>query len=146
MREIKGNFWWVPCDMRVIATNGSCNRFGHAVMGRGYAAEAKANYPDLPSRLGARLMGVDSNHVYRFDDLGLVTFPVTHQWMEPTDISLIQRSALELRAMVNAQGWTRIVLPRVGCGNGHVQWTHIKPVLMPLWDDRFLICSWLFEG
>jgi hypothetical protein len=148
MLELKADLWEIPCDARVISTNGSVNRFGHAVLGRGCALEAKQRYPELSLKLGVLLRGHNRNHVYMFKEMGslLVTFPVKHQWHERADITLIRWSADELVEMTHAQGWKRVALPRVGCGNGKLSWTIVKPVIERILDDRFTVCSFLHEG
>lgn len=146
MIELKANLWQIPCDVRVISVNGSTNRFGHAVLGRGCALEAKQRYPELPKQLGALLGGPERNHVYYFEPFGLVTFPVKHRWMECADLALITQSTHELVAMATAQAWEHVALIRAGCGNGQLSWSLVKPVLEPLLDDRFLVCSFMYEG
>ena len=47
MREVVGNLWTYPADIRVITTNGTVKNDGTCVMGRGCAAEAKRAIQDF---------------------------------------------------------------------------------------------------
>lgn len=143
MREVKGNLWTFPADVRVITTNGTVKKDGTCVMGRGCAAEAKRLYPDLPLILGQAIQG-QGNEAFWFPipsaQTPLVTFPVKHAWYQKADIDLIRRSATKISQMAALRNRT-IVMPRPGCGNGHLRWEDVKPVLEPILDDRFHVIS-----
>lgn len=110
-------------------------------MGRGCALQAKTRYPGVDRYLGMELARV-GNHVTVLMDAGqwlLLSFPVKHVWSEPADPPLVERSARELVALTDREGWKRVVLPRPGCGNGQLRWELVKPLLEGLLDDRFLV-------
>lgn len=148
MKEVRGNLWTYPADVRVITTNGTVKRNGECVMGRGCAAEAKEKFTDLPRVLG-RLIEQHGNNCYLLRRGGpegvLVSFPVKHQWMQKADYDLIRRSACQLVALADDQrwidGWKTVVLPRPGCGNGGLRWADVKPFLEPILDDRFHVIT-----
>lgn len=63
-------------------------------------------------------------------------------WACYADADLIRRSAEELRELADAARWSRIVLPRPGCGAGELRWDiHVRPLLAPLLDDRFVVIT-----
>lgn len=138
------DLWDVMGDAVVITTNGDVNREGRAVMGRGCALEAKRLFTDIDKALGRQLRRY-GNRVQVVDPAPLrytppiVTFPVKHHWHEQADLKLIARSAHELVALTDAEGWETVVMPRPGCGNGRLRWSDVKPILEPLLDDRFVI-------
>ena len=138
MRETTGNIW----DYRgkaviVITTNGSVDRNGAAVIGRGCARQAIIFHPDLRERLG-RLLREGGNHVHDVGN-GLATFPVEETPWENPDPRLIARSAWELREMADQLGWREVIVPRPGCGGGGLDWRSIRPLLEQEFDDRFLL-------
>lgn len=142
MKEVQGNLWTFPADVRVITTNGTVKNNGEAVMGRGCAFEAKTRYRGLPKVIGAYLT-VEGNHVHhlgRYDDFELFTFPVKHQWMQQADPELIKQSAIELVEHIGILE-SKVVLPRPGCGNGKLRWEDVKPILEPILDDRFSVIT-----
>lgn len=154
MIEVKGNLWTYPADARVITTNGTIKKNGEAVMGRGCAQEAKTKLlelydyrPNVARMVGSVIQEI-GNHVFCLMRAPRIfTFPVKHNWFENADPALIVRSAQELVAIEDecrdkGNGDKVIVMPRPGCGNGHLKWhEHIKELLEPILDDRFHIIS-----
>ncbi len=142
MKEIVGDIWdyhrrgaWI-----VVPTNGSVKTNGEAVMGRGLALQAKRKYPDVPKKLGESIR-VNGNIVCQAPSVGLIFFPVKHKWFEVADLKLIEKSAKELKDAVGNRDET-VFLPRVGCGNGKLDWKDVKPILEKyLNDDRFVVVS-----
>ena len=140
MREAIGDIWdYLGNAIICITTNGHLTKKGEAVLGRGCARQAGERFPDLPSRLGA-LLSEGGNHVHVIAE-GLVSFPVEESpWATP-DTHLIRRSAQELRAFADREGWTRIIVPRPGCGGGGLAWQDVRPLLADVFDDRFTVIS-----
>jgi len=149
MREIKGDLWDAAVALRAdatcVTTNAFVKRNGEAVMGRGVAREAAERWPDLPRTLG-NLLGEIGTHVVRLGPrhsgrhiMELVAFPVKHHWSDTAAPELIVNSCKELVALANKYGWKTIVLPRPGCGNGGLTWDLVQPILVALFDDRFVV-------
>lgn len=150
MIEAVGDLWELArdADAVVITTNGYVNKKGEAVMGAGCALEAKQRHAWLPQRL-ARELRAGGNHVYRFTispeqgvRQSLVTFPVKVAWHEQASLMLIEQSKQELVKMADEEGWTKIVMPRPGCGNGRLSWeAHVRPIISRM-DDRFTVTTY----
>jgi hypothetical protein len=142
MKEVVGDLWTYPADVRVITTNGFVKKNGEAVMGRGCALEATKKFPGIAALLGSRIK-TRGNIVQILHDgpPALVSFPVKHQWMEKADPDLIGVGAMVLRAFADLQGWKTVVVPRPGCGNGGLKWEDVKPLLEPILDDRFHVIT-----
>jgi hypothetical protein len=146
MKEVTGNLWTFPADVRVITTNGTVKKNGECVMGRGCAAEAKTKFPELPALLGDWLRSkgnIPVNFKFSTCDFNLWTFPVKHNWYERADIALIAQSAKYFADYFSHPELSeeRIVLPRPGCGNGGLRWEDVRPVLEPILDDRFHVIT-----
>jgi hypothetical protein len=63
-----------------VTTNGYVKKNGRCAMGRGIALQAKKKYPNLPYRLGERILS-SGNQVYHFsmaleEEFNIITFPV----------------------------------------------------------------------
>lgn len=140
MKEVKGDLW--KYDGRkgfilLITTNGYVKNNGEGVMGAGTAKQAAERYPDLPRLLGESLQR-RGNVVSQL--LGnIASFPVKHEWMEDADLKLIRKSTLRLKQIAEARPSTKFILPRPGCGNGHMPWSKIKPIVEILPDNVFVI-------
>lgn len=141
--EVTGDLWDYPADIRCITTNGFVKKNGECVMGRGCAFEAKTRWPELPRQLG-NILKINGNVVSflrDFPDNPLLSFPVKHNWWERADIALIEKSARDLRTLIDGLGANVVVLPRPGCGNGQLNWDDVRPILAPILDDRFHVIT-----
>jgi hypothetical protein len=139
MLETIGDIWEHADSGSILAitTNGSLTPDGRAVFGRGVARQALERFPELAGKLGS-LLSAQGSHVYYLDN-GIVSFPVEETaWSQP-DLRIIARSALELRQLADLSGWQRIVVPRPGCGGGGLAWRDVQPLLLPWFDDRFVV-------
>ncbi len=144
MIEKRGNLWVLAKGHPlVITTNGSVNRRGECVMGRGIALQAKQRFPDLPYAIANRIKKFGNNCFWlgEWGNYFIVTFPVKHQWHQKADCELIRRSAYQLEKMFCKSQWKKIYMPRPGCGNGGLTWEIVKPILSPILDDRFIVCT-----
>ena len=139
MKEVYGDLWQEPADVRAITTNAVVKENGQAVMGKGIALQARKRYPGVDQKLG-QLLKDKGNHVHLLA-LDLVSFPVKDDWRAPAQLSLIKRSAEELVTLAGTHGWEKIVIPRPGCGAGQLTWAEVRPLLAPILDDRF----WIIE-
>ena len=146
MKEIKGNLFEHigVADAICITTNGTLRHDGCAVMGRGCALEAVKRWPLISTILGDHI-ALSGNGVYSLivdKSTMVLSFPVKHNWWEKADINLIKRSARDLMAIADAEQWEKIVIPRMGCGNGKLNWKDVKKEVAPLLDDRFYIITY----
>lgn len=157
MKQATGNIWTWPADATVITTNGTRKTTnGACVMGAGTAKQARDHFPNLDFYLG-RLIGEYGNRTFHLgiwawhrvwpfkepplplEAYRLVAFPVKHHWKEQADPDLIEKSARELVSMTDKFGWTSVVMPRPGCGNGHLPWSLVEGIIEPILDDRFTV-------
>jgi hypothetical protein len=140
MHEVSGDIWAYAGSATIaITTNGSVTKTGRATMGRGVARQAAERQPDLAEILGKSLLNA-GNHVFDLGH-GLVSFPVEETAWSLPDSRIITRSAAELRALADACGWQKIIVPRPGCGGGGLAWHDVKPLVEPWFDDRFTVIN-----
>lgn len=139
MREVFGDIWDFDCNVRCIPTNGFVKKNGQAVMGAGLARQAALRYPDLPYILGT-MIGMGGNRIYQLRH-DLMSFPVKRVWWEEANKLIILDSTEQLLTLADKiSSWKTIALPRVGCGNGKLNWGQdVRPILDALLDDRFVI-------
>jgi len=139
MKEQQIDLWDVIDGWKVITTNGSVNKKGLAVMGRGCALEAAMRIPMLPKFL-AMALEKTGNKVYVWD-YNIITFPVKHKWNEKADLELIKKSVGELVEIANTLSMTKVYLPRPGCGYGYLDWEDVRKEIEPILDDRFILIT-----
>jgi len=141
MHELYGDLWREHAGGAVVAitTSGMLTRAGAAVLLRGCAMQARQRFPGLPKVLGA-LIRQHGNHVY---DLGrrIVSFPIEEDPFQIADPRLIERSCRELVDLADYKNWTKIVVPRPGCGGGGLAWSEVRSVLARHFDGRFYVIT-----
>ena len=150
MKNINGNLFnhIGSADVICITTNGFIKANGQCVMGRGCALEAKTRWPQAAINLADMIKknGNIPQKIWSVGDEGKETevwsFPVKHNWWEDADIDLIRASCTLISLEADERGWTNVVIPRPGCGNGRLSYTVVEPALKELLDDRFSIITY----
>lgn len=158
-------------DAICITTNGFVTSRGNAVMGMGCAKTISDTVPEIKGTLG-RAITQRGNHVHKLGTLHdgnyvIVSFPVKGT-AEPKKLhnvvshaaskyklgstvpgfhlkattEIITKSTLELVDLTNEMGWSKVLIPRPGCGAGELDWTtEVEPILSHLLDNRFTIIT-----
>jgi hypothetical protein len=146
MIEHKGDLWEQvahPNHLVGISTNGYVKANGRAVMGRGCALQATQLFADAALLLGSYIkihgnvpgyLTLDGLELP--DELKLLILPVKHNWWERASLELVGRSRNFLGAEAHAQPQTTFHVPRLGCGNGRLDWLEVVRPLMAILPDN----------
>lgn len=156
MREAFGDIWALaaaePEPVVCVTTNLQVDRVGDAVMGGGIAREARDQFPGVAKALGQqlRLGRKQTTYLGMWSDLyglkyHLIAFPTKDHWRFNSKLALIESSARELVALADGLEFSRVFLPRPGCGLGGRKWEDVGPILSPLLDDRFTVVGFARE-
>lgn len=144
MREIRGDIFDVEADAICVTTNMMINKLGAAVMGRGLALGFAQRYPALPALLGEDVR-YRNGRVFSLRIAGepraIVSLPTKASWRDPSTIELVEKSVQGLVRLAHFHGWSKVVLPRPGCGLGGLEWADVKKVIEPILDDRFYVIT-----
>jgi hypothetical protein len=170
MKEIVGDLWAQPADAICVTTNGHVTTAGRAVMGRGCAKEATQKVPGIQQTLG-KMIQTYGNKVTRlaiYNGKCIVAFPVKsegevctvkqdnvvvhmkHQfrpghmvpgWACKARLDIIEESCKLLVELAHLKKWTKVILPRPGCGYGELHYDDVRPILERHLDDRFYIIT-----
>lgn len=153
MLEIKGNIW--KCEGIIcVTTNGILNKAGNLVMGKGIALEAKIKFPELPAVFGQHVKK-NGNIPFLYYQNGwpcCLSFPTKHHWKDKSDLQLIKNSAKIAQSIANEligqpipgsylSSAYNFYMSRPGCGNGHLNWNDVKPVIADILSDQFIVVS-----
>lgn len=151
----------------LVTTNGFVTAKGENIMGAGIALFASKRYPFIKKRLGSFLRGKGEKgnvpYILEYASTYIVmSFPtkrcVCHKkedlleryrdtkqigpypgFMCFSNLALISRSAYLVRKYVDSFEETCVLLPKVGCANGGLEWGEVKPVLEQFFDERFIV-------
>lgn len=62
-------------------------------------------------------------------------------WACVADIEIIQSSCKALSQIASNNNWSKVVIPRMGCGAGRLEWSNVKESTKDLLDDRFYVIT-----
>jgi O-acetyl-ADP-ribose deacetylase (regulator of RNase III) len=127
-----------------IPTCRELNSRGELIMGAGLALEFKNKFPMLPSIFGEALRANPNAGVIltKFPEavVSIAAVPSKNKWREPADIQLINESLNCLVDYVNIHGVSTVLLPRLGCGLGGLNWfSCVRTLYDELLDTRFYV-------
>ena len=170
MKEIKADLFETiyedGVDAICITTNGMYLTDGRAAMGGGCAGVCAKRWPETAIRLGTCLKNFSTNVPFvigALDEEGnyiepklpmikarqfktlIFSFPTIDNLMDGAKLNLIEKSAKELKILVDRFELKGIVCPRPGVGIGGLNWADVKTVIEPYMDDRFTIVSFEHE-
>lgn len=103
------------------------------VMGKGVAAEFKRQYPEMFERYrtlcdrGALEPG--KLWLWKDADQWVLNFPTKVHWRNPSRLEWIEAGLQKFAAEFERRGITDISFPRLGCGNGNLDWNDVRPVM-----------------
>lgn len=144
MKIVKQDIWRCLSEgyCVIVPTNGHVNQDGNAVMGKGIAYQANKLFKGLSKSLGS-LIKSNGHSVFYYPRQRLITFPTKHHWKQPADLKLIENSCQKLKALMIQNQDIRVVMPKVGCGNGKLSWDSVAPILQSYFNEfpesRFMI-------
>jgi O-acetyl-ADP-ribose deacetylase (regulator of RNase III) len=103
------------------------------VMGKGIAAEFKARYPSMFKEYRhlcqSGKLKIGDLHLWRGPDKWVLNFPTKTTWRKPSEMSYIEEGLKKFVLSCSDMGVTSISFPPLGCGNGQLDWSDVKPVM-----------------
>lgn len=103
------------------------------VMGKGLAASLKARDPEM-FRAYRRicdqgLLDIGKLWLWRLRSQWILNFPTKTQWRRPSKIEYIEAGLAKFVDQYEAKGIREIAFPRLGCGNGGLNWEDVRPLM-----------------
>jgi O-acetyl-ADP-ribose deacetylase (regulator of RNase III) len=59
----------------------------------------------------------------------IINFPTKTHWRRPSEYSYIEAGLTALAQSIRQYAISSIALPALGCGNGGLDWTKVKPII-----------------
>lgn len=108
------------------------------VMGKGIALQFKRRYPDMfdDYRRACKqgLVSIGKMHVFQTHQLDgpeyIINFPTKRHWRSPSKLSYIDEGLRDLIDVAEQLAITRIAVPPLGAGNGGLDWSEVRPLLV----------------
>ena len=126
-----GDLLEAPAEALVNAIN------TEGVMGKGIALQFRRKYPEMfrAYEKACKAGEVRLGHMHIFD-LGtpggprwIVNFPTKGHWRERSRMGDIETGLTDLSAQIAKLGIKSIAMPALGCGNGGLDWTTVRPLI-----------------
>jgi O-acetyl-ADP-ribose deacetylase (regulator of RNase III) len=132
IRYERGDLLSAPVEAVVNTVN------TRSVMGKGIALQVKQRWPEVDrayrtaSKRGEVTLG--SMHIVERGGLGngprfVINFPTKGHWRSRSKLSDIEAGLAALHAMVEQLGLRSIAIPPLGCGNGGLEWSDVRPLI-----------------
>lgn len=129
IRYTQGNL----LDAEVEAVVNTVNTVG--VMGKGIALMFKEAFPENFKRYAAACKAgevrVGQMFVTERSELigpkWIINFPTKQHWRHPTKLQWVVDGLQDLRAFILDKGIRSIAIPPLGCGNGGLDWSQVRP-------------------
>lgn len=140
---LKGDIFSSPAQVLVNTVNTV------GVMGKGVALEFKKRYPemfDVYERVcGAKKLDVGKLLLWRGAEKWVLMFPTKKHWRNPSKPEYVEAGLQKFVDTYAEKGITSIAFPRLGCGNGGLDWTLVQP-LMERYLKRLPIPVYIYVG
>ena len=124
---IKGDMFESPAKVIVNTVNTD------GVMGKGVALEFKKRYPDMylyyKSICENKSLTVGKLALWKDSEKWVLMFPTKIHWRNPSKLEYIESGLKKLSEYWDKIGTNTMAFPRLGCGNGGLDWADVRPLM-----------------
>jgi O-acetyl-ADP-ribose deacetylase (regulator of RNase III) len=103
------------------------------VMGKGLAQELKRQHPLMfkayKKICDERLLDIGQLWLWRGSGQWVLNFPTKKHWRNPSKLSYIEDGLKKFVDQFEEQGIREVAFPRLGCGNGGLDWDDVQPLM-----------------
>jgi O-acetyl-ADP-ribose deacetylase (regulator of RNase III) len=104
------------------------------VMGKGIAKDFKSFFPDMfreyQKRCENKTLDIGKLYLYRGTNKWVLNFPTKKHWRQPSKPEYIEAGLKTFVGGYDRAGITSIAFPRLGCGNGELDWERqVRPLM-----------------
>lgn len=125
---IKGNLF--TSNAKVLVN--TVNTVG--VMGKGIASDFKKIYPLMFEEYKVQCdngnLDIGELSLYKTSNKWILNFPTKKHWRSPSTVEYIEKGLQKLVEQATKLQLTDIAMPKLGCGNGGLDWeTQVRPIV-----------------
>ncbi len=124
IKYLEGDIFSTPAQTIVNTVNTV------GVMGKGIALEFKKRYPDMFDnykiaceknrlKIGRLMLSYEPDH-------WVLLFPTKEHWRNPSRLEYIEQGLIKFSNIYAESGITSIAFPKLGCGNGELNWDDVR--------------------
>ena len=104
------------------------------VMGKGIASEFKKYYPKMfeeyKQLCDTNRFNIGDLHLYKTPNKWILNFPTKEHWRSPSQLEFIEKGLQKLIQDAHKLQINDIAMPKLGCGNGGLDWeSEVKPLV-----------------
>lgn len=103
------------------------------VMGKGLAQAFREKYPSMfkayKELCDNNQFSVGQLWLWRGGNQWVLNFPTKKHWRYPSKLEYIESGLVKFVANYESRGIREISFPRLGCGNGGLNWEDVKPLM-----------------
>lgn len=108
-------------------------------MGKGLAEQFKHRYPKMYEayKKACRRLYFTRfrNYVYSVsEERKILCLPTKMHWRYPSKIEWIDAALRDVARLYELHGITELAIPAIGCGEGHLAWEEVKPLIYKYLD------------
>lgn len=129
----------LQCNAEAIVNTINCV----GVMGKGIALQFKQQYPNnfnayqeacKANRVQIGKMFITAVNFSPYPRF-IINFPTKLHWRDPSKLEYIEQGLIDLVAQIRRLGIGSIAIPALGCANGGLEWSRVKPMI----EEAFLL-------
>ena len=109
------------------------------VMGKGLAAAFKERFPPMfleyKKVCDSNGLRPGSSWLWKGHDQWVLNFATKKHWRNPSKLEYVRDGLDEFRKTYEKNGIREIAFPRLGCGNGGLDWDVVKPLMVDKLHD-----------
>lgn len=124
---LKGDLFSSPAKILVNTVNVV------GVMGKGVALEFKKRFPEMFSSYQLLCkegkLNIGNLYLWRKEEKWVLLFPTKEDWRKPSKLEYIEEGLSKFASHWDALGVDSIAFPRLGCGNGGLDWNDVRPLM-----------------
>ena len=129
---------FVRGDLMLASTDAVVNAVNTVgVMGKGIALQFKHRFPEnfraYASACKRREVRIGAMFVHDQGILAqprwIINFPTKDHWRNPSELEYIRAGLEDLKRVIRDLGIASIAIPALGCSNGGLSWSAVKPLI-----------------
>ena len=127
LKYVRGDIFNSPAQVLVNTVNTV------GVIGKGIALSFKKKYPEMftiyRKACDKHQLVIGKLMLWYGPDHWILNFPTKEHWRNPSKMEYIEKGLMAFQRKYADYNITSIAFPKLGCGNGELDWEQVKPLM-----------------